>query len=163
MLVTNSKIARGLWFFLAALLVVIADQTAKDAAIAFLQPRVSYEFMGNLVRLYLTYNDSAAFSIGFGQTWIFTIISAAAALALLWYRTRIQTLGWALLAGTALGGVTGNLIDRLSRAPGFPAGQVVDFIQIPFNFPIFNIADSAICIVAVIVVIQIARGRKLGG
>lgn len=161
--VTNSKISRGLWFVLAAILVVIADQSAKDAVITFLQPGVSYDFLGSVVRLYLTYNDSAAFSIGFGVTWIFTLISSAAALVLLWFGPRVNTVGWALMAGTALGGVTGNLIDRLTRAPGFPAGQVVDFIQIPFNFPIFNLADSAICIVAALVVIQMARGRKLGG
>lgn len=161
--VTNSKISRGLWFVLAAVLVVIADQSAKDAVITFLQPGVSYDFLGSVVRLYLTYNDSAAFSIGFGITWIFTLISSAAALVLLWFGPRVNTVGWALMAGTALGGVTGNLIDRLTRAPGFPAGQVVDFIQIPFNFPIFNLADSAICIVAALVVIQMARGRKLGG
>ena len=161
--VTNSKISRGLWFVLAAILVVIADQSAKDAVITFLQPGVSYDFLGSVVRLYLTYNDSAAFSIGFGVTWIFTLISSAAALVLLWFGPRVNTVGWAVMAGTALGGVTGNLIDRLTRAPGFPAGQVVDFIQIPFNFPIFNLADSAICIVAALVVIQMARGRKLGG
>lgn len=161
--VTNSKISRGLWFVLAAILVVIADQSAKDAVITFLQPGVSYDFLGSVVRLYLTYNDSAAFSIGFGVTWIFTLISSAAALVILWFGPRVNTVGWALMAGTALGGVTGNLIDRLTRAPGFPAGQVVDFIQIPFNFPIFNLADSAICIVAALVVIQMARGRKLGG
>ena len=161
--VTNSKISRGLWFVLAAVLVVIADQSAKDAVITFLQPGVSYDFLGSVVRLYLTYNDSAAFSIGFGITWIFTLISSAAALVLLWFGPRVNTVGWALMAGAALGGVTGNLIDRLTRAPGFPAGQVVDFIQIPFNFPIFNLADSAICIVAALVVIQMARGRKLGG
>lgn len=161
--VTNSKISRGLWFVLAAVLVVIADQSAKDAVITFLQPGVSYDFLGSVVRLYLTYNDSAAFSIGFGVTWIFTLISSAAVLVLLWFGPRVNTVGWALMAGTALGGVTGNLIDRLTRAPGFPAGQVVDFIQIPFNFPIFNLADSAICIVAALVVIQMARGRKLGG
>ena len=161
--VTNSKISRALWFVLADVLVVIADQSAKDAVITFLQPGVSYDFLGSVVRLYLTYNDSAAFSIGFGVTWIFTLISSAAALVLLWFGPRVNTVGWALMAGTALGGVTGNLIDRLTRAPGFPAGQVVDFIQIPFNFPIFNLADSAICIVAALVVIQMARGRKLGG
>ncbi|MDE2409397.1 MAG: signal peptidase II, partial [Actinomycetales bacterium] len=80
-----------------------------------------------------------------------------------WYGLRVRTLGWAAMAGVALGGVTGNLFDRLTRAPGFPSGQVVDFIQIPFNFPIFNVADSAICVVAALVVIAVARGSKLGG
>jgi signal peptidase II len=131
--------------------------------IANLQPRVSYDFIGSVVRLFLTYNDSAAFSMGFGITWIFTIISSLACLAIIWYGLRVRTMGWATLAGVALGGVSGNLIDRLTRAPGFPSGQVVDFIQVPFNFPIFNLADSAICIVAALVVIAVGRGKKLGG
>ena len=144
-------------------MVVFLDQLTKSLVIANLQPRVSYDLFGSVVRLYLTYNDSAAFSMGFGITWIFTLISSVAALALIWYGLRVRTLGWAAMAGVALGGVTGNLFDRLTRAPGFPSGQVVDFIQIPFNFPIFNVADSAICVVAALVVIAVARGSKLGG
>jgi signal peptidase II len=84
-------------------------------------------------------------------------------MALIWYGLRVRTMGWGVLTGVALGGVAGNLFDRLTRAPGFPSGQVVDFIQIPFNFPIFNLADSAICIAAALVVISVARGSKLGG
>ncbi|NBW90355.1 MAG: hypothetical protein EBR51_10730, partial [Gammaproteobacteria bacterium] len=45
---------------------------------------------------------------------------------------RIQTTGWLILAGMLTGGISGNLIDRLTREPGFGSGQVVDFIQIPF-------------------------------
>ncbi|MEY2945997.1 MAG: hypothetical protein RL243_771 [Actinomycetota bacterium] len=142
---------------------VFLDQLTKSMVIANLQPRVSYDFIGSVVRLFLTYNDSAAFSMGFGITWIFTIISSLACLAIIWYGLRVRTMGWATLAGVALGGVSGNLIDRLTRAPGFPSGQVVDFIQVPFNFPIFNLADSAICIVAALVVIAVGRGKKLGG
>jgi len=54
------------------------------------------------------------------------------------------------------------LIDRVSKAPGFPNGQVVDFIQIPFNFPIFNIADIFICSVMAFTVIRVFRGDKIG-
>jgi signal peptidase II len=65
--------------------------------------------------------------------------------------------------GGLLGGVAGNLIDRLTREPGVGIGQVVDFISIPFRFPIFNVADSFICVVAVTIVILIMRGQKIGG
>jgi signal peptidase II len=159
----TAKFLRVVALVLGAAVVVFLDQLAKGLVIANLQPRVSYDFLGSVVRLYLTYNNSAAFSMGFGVTWIFTIISSLAALALLWFGLRVRTLGWAALTALALGGVTGNLIDRLTRAPGFPSGQVVDFIQIPFNFPIFNLADSAICIAAAVVVIAVGRGKKLGG
>lgn len=160
----KSKPARTFWFLCVAAAVIAADQMAKNAVIAHLQPLATYDTpLGFLLRLTLVYNDSAAFSMGYGITWIFTAISSVAALILAWYGFRVRTVGWSMLAGLALGGVTGNLIDRLFRAPGFGHGLVVDFIEIPFNFPIFNIADSAICVTAVLVVIQVARGKKLGG
>jgi len=159
----TAKFLRKLALLFSATTVVFLDQLTKSAVIANLQPRVSYDFLGSVVRLYLTYNNSAAFSMGFGITWIFTLISTLAAMALIWYGLRVRTMGWGVLTGVALGGVAGNLFDRLTRAPGFPSGQVVDFIQIPFNFPIFNLADSAICIAAALVVISVARGSKLGG
>jgi len=84
-------------------------------------------------------------------------------MAILWFGRRAKNILWSVLAGALLGGVVGNLVDRITRAPGFPAGQVVDFIQVPFNFPIFNIADSAICVVVGVVLILVARGHKIGG
>jgi signal peptidase II len=144
------------------ILVVTLDQLTKLAALEFLTPGASKPFIGELLKLYLIRNDSAAFSIGMGQTWIFTILSSLAAAALLWYGPKVKTRGWALIAGGLLGGVVGNLIDRITREPGFPNGHVIDFLQLPFGFPIFNIADSAIVISMSIVVIRILRGHKIG-
>ncbi len=145
-----------------AWLVVAADQLVKNFLIAVLEPGKSVDFLGSLVRLTLVFNDSAAFSIGFGATWIFTILSTCAALALIWFSFKIQTIGWAAMAGVLLGGITGNLIDRLVREPGFGVGHVVDYIQVPFNFPIFNIADMAIFIICTLSVIRIMRGDQIG-
>lgn len=118
--------------------------------------------LGDLVQFNLVFNDSAAFSLGFGATQVFAVISSVAALVLLWYSARVETKSWALLVGIALGGVTGNLIDRLIREPGFGKGLVVDFIQIPFNFPVFNLADTAIFCVAVVTIIRVLRGDRIG-
>ena len=161
--VTASRAKKTLWLLAVAVAVVYLDQLTKSLVIANLVPQQSYPFLGDLVHLYLTFNKSAAFSIGFGVTWVFTLISSVAALTVMWFGLRVRTVGWAVIGGALLGGIVGNLIDRLTRAPGFPNGQVVDFIQIPFNFPIFNIADSAICVVAGVVVILVARGQKIGG
>ena len=141
---------------------VAADQFVKNFLIDALVPGKSVDFLGSLVRLTLVFNDSAAFSIGFGATWIFTILSTAAVLALIWFSFKIQTVGWAAMAGVLLGGITGNLIDRLVREPGFGVGHVVDYIQVPFNFPIFNIADMAIFIICTLSVIRIMRGDQVG-
>lgn len=162
-LATNiSKRGLLLTFLTTGWVVVTLDQLAKFLVIENFKPGQRVSIIGDLVRFVLVYNDSAAFSIGFGLTWIFTILSSAAALFIIWYARKLETIGWSAIGGLALGGVVGNLIDRLVRAPGFGQGHVVDFISIPFNFPIFNIADMAIVAVAVIVVIRVMRGTPIG-
>jgi signal peptidase II len=158
----RSRSFRQFVLLLCAWLVILIDQGVKNVAIANLTPGFPVDFIGSVVRLNLTANDSAAFSIGFGATWIFSIISSLAALALIWYSFKIQTIGWAVMGGVLLGGVVGNLIDRLTREPGFAVGHVIDYLQIPFNFPIFNIADMAIVTICSLTVIRIMRGDKIG-
>lgn len=162
MTLRKQQIASLVWVLALAWLVIGADQFVKNYLIALLEPGTPVDFLGSLVRLNLVFNDSAAFSIGFGATWIFTILSSAAALVLIWFSFKIETTGWAIMAGVLLGGITGNLIDRLMREPGFAIGHVVDYIQVPFNFPIFNIADMAIFIICSLSVIRILRGDQIG-
>jgi len=146
-----------------AVSVIAVDQLTKILALRFLDPLVPVPVLGDLLQFTLAFNDRAAFSLGGSSTWIFTVTSTLAALALLFFVPRFKTTLWLWLGGFALGGVVGNLIDRIIREPGFPNGKVVDFIQIPFNFPIFNIADMAITLTAVFVVIKILRGDRIGG
>jgi signal peptidase II len=109
------------------------------------------------------FNDSAAFGIGFGYTWILAVISLAAALATIWYSRKLESISWSVMTGIFLGGVVGNLIDRLIREPSFGNGHVVDFIQVPLNFPIFNLADTFIVSMAILSVVRVMRGENLGG
>jgi len=51
----------------------------------------------------------------------------------------------------------------LIREPSFGNGHVVDFIQVPFNFPIFNLADTLIVSMAILSVLRVMRGENLGG
>ena len=110
----------------------------------------------------LAFNDRAAFSLGGSTTWFFTLTSTLATLALLYFVPRFTSKSTRILGSVALGGVVGNLIDRITKDPGFPNGHVVDFIQIPFNFPIFNIADMAITISATLIAIKFIRGETFG-
>jgi len=144
-------------------LVIVLDQVTKYLALAFLTPFQPVPVLGEVLKFTLAFNDRAAFSLGGSTTWFFTLTSTLATVALVIFVPKFKTLSWIILGGVALGGVVGNLIDRLSKAPGFPNGHVVDFIQIPFNFPIFNIADMAISISAVLIAIKFIRGEKLGG
>ena len=161
---SKSKQAASSWLYLVVALVLITvDQFTKNLAIATLEPGINNPVVGDLLSWRLIYNDSAAFSVGFGQTWILAVIAAAATLATIWFSRRITSRSWAVMAGIFLGGVVGNLIDRLIREPSFGNGHVVDFIQIPFNFPVFNLADTFIVSMAILTVIRVFRGENLGG
>ena len=161
---SRSKHAASRWLHLVVALVLIAvDQFTKNLAIATLQPGINNPVVGELLSWRLIYNDSAAFSLGFGQTWILAVLAAAATLATIWFSRRITSRSWAVMAGIFLAGVVGNLIDRLIREPSFGNGHVVDFIQIPFNFPVFNLADIFIVSMASLTVIRVFRGENLGG
>jgi len=161
---SKSKQAASRWLYLVVALVLIAvDQFTKNLAIATLQPGINNPVVGELLSWRLIYNDSAAFSLGFGQTWILAVLAAAATLATIWFSRRITSRSWAVMAGIFLAGVVGNLIDRLIREPSFGNGHVVDFIQIPFNFPVFNLADIFIVSMACLTVIRVFRGENLGG
>lgn len=146
-----------------ALFLVFLDQLSKFFIEDLLSPGESVNVIGDLLRFTLMYNDSAAFSLGVGATWPLTIISSIAVLALIWFGPKSKTLIWLIISALVLGGATGNLIDRLFREPGFANGHVVDFLQIPFNFPIFNLADSFVVIGVSLALIRTFRGDELGG
>jgi signal peptidase II len=160
----KKKAAAFTWLYLIVALVLIGfDQFTKNLAIASLDIGVNYPVIGEVLTWRLVYNDSAAFSLGFGYTWILAVISSIAALATIWFARRITSMSWQIMTGVFLAGVVGNLIDRLIREPSFGNGHVVDFIRIPFNFPVFNLADIFIVSMAVLTVIRLYRGENLGG
>lgn len=159
---SRAKLSRWL-YLVVALVAITVDQFAKNLAIATLEPGTSYPVVGDILSWKLLYNDSAAFGLGFGYTWILAVISFGAALAIIWLSRRLTSVSWSLMSGVFLGGVVGNLIDRLTREPSFGNGHVVDYIQIPFNFPIFNLADIFIVSMASLSVLRVMRGEYLGG
>lgn len=139
------------------------DQFTKNLAIATLVLGTSYPVLGEVLSWKLLYNDSAAFGLSFGYTWILAVLSTAATLAVIWFSRKLQSMSWAVMIGIFLGGVVGNLVDRLIREPSFGNGHVVDFIQVTSNFPIFNLADIFIVSMAFLSVLRVFRGENLGG
>lgn len=159
---SNRKTSLTLLALGLAAILIASDFLIKNFVITHISKYSVVEAIPGLISFTYVSNDSAAFSIGFGITWVFTIISTAASLALIWYLRKIETIGWALMAGMLLGGICGNLLDRFIRPPFGGIGQVVDYIQIPFNFPVFNLADSLIVVTAVLTVLRIMAGHNLG-
>lgn len=150
-------------FALLATFIVAIDQLTKFWAEANLSSSESIQIIGELLQFRLAYNNAAAFSLGLGATWILTLISFTASTLLIIYGPRVKTMSWAIVAGLALGGAFGNLIDRALKPPQLLNGWVVDFIQIPFNFPIFNLADTFLVTAVVLAILLTLRGDEIGG
>ena len=160
---TLKPLLRTVYVAAIAFALVLVDQFTKWLALENLEPGRVVPVMGDMVAWRLTFNDSAGFSLGFGVTWFFTLLSTTAFLILILRAHKVQTMLWLVLAGVIGGGIVGNLVDRLVREPSFANGHVVDFIQIPFNFPIFNFADICISVGMTLVAWRIIAGDKIGG
>ncbi len=156
--------ARALVVLVVVALVVLAvDQLAKWWVVGNLPYREPQRVVGDLLIFEYDRNPGAAFSIGTGSTWIFSIIAVAVLVFVIWYARRIRSTVWALVLGLVLGGLLGNLADRLFRPPGFGVGEVVDFLRIPLLPAIFNLADTAIVSAMVLFLVLTVMGVGLDG
>ncbi|CAB4710277.1 unannotated protein [freshwater metagenome] len=140
-----------------AIIVIALDQWTKNWALTTMRPRMSaggegpINLAGTWLRLIYVENTGAAFSLGTGFTWIFSLIAVIVIIVIIRAATRLGSIWWAVALGGLLGGATGNLIDRLTRAPGVGRGYVVDFIQLPY-WPVFNVADMCVVCSAILMV-----------
>ena len=164
-----SRPAAGTLVAILAALVLAADQFSKHLALTNLPYQEPVEVWGQFLQLYLTRNPGAAFSFGEEVTWVFTLVLAAAAVTIVVLAvTRVRSRTWAIVLGLLLGGILGNLTDRLLRDPGFLVGHVVDFINTPWmwlgmNPAIYNVADMFIVTMMIGVALLVLRGRRLDG
>lgn len=150
----NIKIRNMLWILFATLIILI-DQISKFYANAMLPFETPLAVMSGF-NLTLAYNTGAAFSLfeqyNGGQIMFFTILAITVSTYLtIWlYRLEVDSsLKLKLALSLILGGTFGNMIDRLSF------GYVIDFIQLyykSFYWPIFNVADSAITVGAILLI-----------
>ena len=145
-----------------ALTALALDAITKVVVVAHLEGGTPIELLGGLLTLRVTRNSGAAFSIGTGMTIVFTLIALGVVVAILRTARHLRSVPWAVSLGLLLGGATGNLADRLLRAPAPLKGHVVDWIELPY-WPVFNLADSAIVCGGVLAVLLTARGLQLDG
>ena len=151
-----------LLLFACAALVYLLDVATKVVAVARLEPGRSVEVVGDVLQLTLVRNPGAAFGAGTSFTLVLSLVAIGAVVTVLVLSRRVGSIGWAVALGLLLGGVAGNLTDRLLRSPGVLRGHVVDFLQIP-NWPVFNVADISINVAAGLIVVLSLRGRALDG
>jgi len=149
----NSGKTRTIW--LIAFTIWLFDYVTKTWALSNFSSDPQ-PVIGTLLQFTLLKNSGAAFSFASGFTLAFSLLAVAVIATIVRYAARITSRGWLTCAGLLLGGVLGNLTDRIFREPGFFLGHVIDWIQIP-NWPIFNIADIAISTAALLAFIQTMR------
>ncbi|MFB8190948.1 signal peptidase II [Microbacterium sp. NPDC055988] len=156
--------AAGAIVAILAALVLAADQFVKYLTIENLPLHEPVPVLGEFLQLYYVRNPGAAFSLGSEVTWIFTIALAVVASIIIWKAFGLRSRLWAVVLGCLLGGVLGNLTDRLLREPGFPVGHVVDMISMPWMMPaIFNVADIFIVTGMISVALLVVFGLRFDG
>ena len=144
------------WLWLSAAVLAL-DQVSKWWALHALQPvGVPHAVVPGLLNWTLTFNVGAAFSFlaggGGWQRWFFVVLALVISGVLVGWLARTSRHDWrtALPLALIIGGAIGNLVDRVHAA------QVTDFIQVYFrqwSYPVFNLADCAITVGAVMLVV----------
>jgi len=138
------------------------DQATKALAVDRLTDGSDVRVVGSLLQLHLTRNAGAAFSTGTQFTIALSCLAVVATVVVAVIALRARTTAWALALGLLLAGITGNLTDRVLRAPGTLRGEVIDFLMLP-HWPVFNVADICITVAAALIVLQAFRGIRLDG
>lgn len=147
-----------------AALVYLLDQGSKVLVVSLMREGVVVPLLGPVLQFQFVRNPGAAFSLASGMTWVLTVLAAVVVIVVVWAAPRIRSIAWAVMLGVLLGGVLGNLTDRLLREPGFGVGHVVDFIAMPWLLPaIWNVADMAILSAMGLFMVLNLRGVRLDG
>ena len=162
---TTGRFGRLGWLWLT-LLVLVIDLTTKVYFDNSLQMYQQSVVIPDLFSWTLAYNTGAAFSFladsAGWQRWLFALIAVVVSTVLVvWLKRLGRNDTWLAIAlALILGGALGNLYDRIAY------GHVVDFILVHWQnrwyFPAFNFADSAICVGAVMLALDMFKSKKSG-
>nr|WP_263328071.1 signal peptidase II [Neobacillus sp. Marseille-Q6967] len=148
-----------MFYYLIAIFVILLDQVTKWLIVTKMHLGESIPVIDNFLYITSHRNRGAAWGILQGQMWFFYVITTVVIIALIYYIQKAVKGKWLLgiSLGLMLGGAIGNFIDRVLRK------EVVDFIHtyiFSYNFPVFNIADSALVIGVILLMIQMLRDER---
>ena len=162
---TAGRFGRLSWLWLT-LLVLVIDQASKVYFDSALQMYQQVVIIPDYFSWTLAYNTGAAFSFladsAGWQRWLFALIAVVvSAVLVIWLKRLGRDDTWLAIAlALILGGALGNLYDRVAY------GHVIDFILVHWQnrwyFPAFNFADSAICVGAVMLALDMFKRKKSG-
>ena len=165
---SNTDRRRVLLIFLSVGVgVTLIDQITKYLSVSYLENSDPVRLLWGAVYLTLVRNSGAAFSLGTDITFVFPLVALVVLTVLGFVIWRVRSVAWAVALGLVLGGVIGNLGDRLFRSPGPFVGHVVDMVSV-FDergqvFPVFNAADSALTIGVAFIILLELTGRQRDG
>lgn len=143
-------------YCLLALLVVVLDQATKYFVVTHFTVGESVPVIENIFHWTFILNRGAAFGMLEGSRWLFVVIALAVIGAVFYLRKELLQSGVLCCLGAALftGGALGNLIDRTVH------GVVIDFFDFRI-WPIFNVADIAICTGVGLIIWSISKTELL--
>ncbi len=133
--------------------VVLSDQLLKFYIQQNVPLNVSYEVIPGVLSIGYVRNFGAAWSMWLGQRWLLSIISLVALVIFGYYFKKLHhNWGYGLGFSLLIGGTLGNLLDRLF------SGYVVDMLELDLiNFPVFNIADCALTLGVIVILITMLK------
>ncbi|GKV64261.1 MULTISPECIES: signal peptidase II [Sporosarcina] len=148
-------------YYAIAVLVIALDQLTKWLVVKNMELREYISVLDPYLGLLSHRNRGAAWGMLEGKMWLFYIVTVAVVAAIIYFfhteGKKDRLLGISLML--LLGGAVGNFIDRLFR------GEVVDFVSvlipvINYDFPIFNVADAALTIAVVLILVHVLLDEK---
>jgi signal peptidase II len=144
--------------YLSAAAVYALDRGTKLWAEASLAGRAPIDVIPGVLSFTYTTNSGGAFGLGRSAPWLFATATVAVSLVIIVTSVRITRLAVAAALGLILGGALGNLTDRAVNGPGL-SGHVVDFVDLHV-WPVFNVADSAIVVGAILLAVVTGRRER---
>jgi len=146
-----------------AAVLILLDQVTKEVAETQLVPGRFVPWLGPQVGWQLVYNPGGAFGIA-APHWLFLIVTVGVLVLVARVLPKAPTKLAASAYGMLLAGAIGNVLDRLLRpgGDGFGTGYVVDFVAWG-SFPRFNVADSAITVGFLLLVLALLQEERRAG
>jgi signal peptidase II len=149
----------SVWLFATAAATYALDRVTKIWAEDRLAGRPPVVVVRGVLDLSYTTNSGGAFGLGQSAWWIFASATIGVSAAILIGAPRVRRTSTAVALGLVLGGALGNLTDRLLHGDMLLRGYVIDFIDFHV-WPVFNVADAAIVVGAVLLAVTTARQRE---
>lgn len=153
------KLKHGVLF----IILLVIDQISKWMIDANMQLHDSIDIIPGFFRITYLHNTGAAWSMLEGKMWFFYIITFIAVIAMIYFYVHSNASDVIFKTGIVCmaAGTIGNLIDRLVFQH---VRDFIDFVILGYDFPVFNIADMALCIGVFLIIVDILmeeRGKKL--